>query len=47
MMGAVAEFERSMIRERRREGIEKAKDAGVYKGGMKTTNTDAIHTHIF
>lgn len=46
MMGAVAEFERSMIRERQREGIKKAKDAGVYKGGVKTTNADAIRTHV-
>ena len=46
MMGAVAEFERSMIRERQREGIEKAKEAGVYKGGVKKTNADAIRAHI-
>ena len=46
MMGAVAEFERSMIRERQREGIKKAKDAGVYKGGVKKTNAVAIRTHI-
>lgn len=32
MLGAVAEFERSMIRERQREGIEIAKSKGVYKG---------------
>ncbi|EIU63142.1 tnpR protein [Mycobacteroides abscessus subsp. bolletii 1S-154-0310] len=32
MLGAVAEFERSMIRERQREGIELAKAKGVYKG---------------
>ncbi len=32
MLGAVAEFERSMIRERQREGIEIAKTKGVYKG---------------
>ncbi|MEU9805455.1 recombinase family protein [Mycobacterium sp. NPDC050853] len=32
MLGAVAEFERSMIRERQREGIEIAKGKGVYKG---------------
>lgn len=31
MLGAVAEFERSMIRERQREGIELAKKRGVYK----------------
>jgi len=32
MMGAFAEFERAIIRERQREGIEKAKKKGVYKG---------------
>ena len=32
LLGAVAEFERSMIRERQREGIELAKKKGVYKG---------------
>jgi DNA invertase Pin-like site-specific DNA recombinase len=32
MMGAVAEFERSLIRERQREGIEIAKKRGAYKG---------------
>jgi len=37
MMGAVAEFERSLIRERQREGIEQAKKRGVYsiKGRTK------------
>ena len=32
LLGAVAEFERLMIRERQREGIELAKKKGVYKG---------------
>jgi hypothetical protein len=32
LLGAVAEFERSMIRERQREGIALAKKTGVYKG---------------
>lgn len=32
VMGAFAEFERSLIRERQREGIAIAKRAGVYKG---------------
>lgn len=36
MLGAVAEFERSMIRERQREGIELAKKRGVYKGRKPT-----------
>ncbi len=32
LMGAFAEFERSLIKERQREGIALAKKAGVYKG---------------
>jgi DNA invertase Pin-like site-specific DNA recombinase len=35
MLGAFAQFERSIIGERQREGIEKAKSKGVYKGGKK------------
>ena len=40
VLGSFAEFERNIIRERQREGIEKAKAAGVYKarhGGRKKT----------
>ncbi|MCT8973250.1 recombinase family protein [Microbaculum marinisediminis] len=32
MLGSFAEFERDLIKERQREGIEKAKAKGVYKG---------------
>ena len=32
LLGAVAEFERSLIRERQAEGIAKARQRGVYKG---------------
>ena len=32
MLGSFAEFERSLTRERRREGIALAKKAGVYRG---------------
>lgn len=39
MLGAVAEFERSMIRERQREGIELAKKRGVYKGRKPTEDS--------
>ncbi len=39
VMGAVAEFERSMILERQREGIALAKAAGKYKG-RKAALTD-------
>jgi DNA invertase Pin-like site-specific DNA recombinase len=40
IMGGVAEFERAMIRERQREGIAKAKQAGKYEG-RKSTMSDA------
>ncbi|MFP3580038.1 recombinase family protein [Arthrobacter sp. SIMBA_036] len=36
VMGAFAEFERSLIRERQREGIALAKRRGAYKGRKKT-----------
>ncbi|RYZ89576.1 MAG: recombinase family protein, partial [Proteobacteria bacterium] len=35
LVGAVAEFERSIILERQREGIAVAKAAGAYKGAKK------------
>lgn len=40
MLGAVAEFERSMILERQREGIAKAKQNGVYKGRKPSLNDE-------
>lgn len=40
MLAAFAEFERSMIRERQREGIELAKAAGKYKGRKPVVNAD-------
>ncbi|WP_433971023.1 recombinase family protein [Tunturiibacter lichenicola] len=40
MMGAFAEFERSLIRERQREGIALAKKAGVYKGRRPSLTPD-------
>ncbi|WP_144174879.1 recombinase family protein [Pseudomonas sp. Kh13] len=42
MMGAVAEFERAIIKERQREGIAKAKAKGVYKGRVKKVDDQAI-----
>lgn len=42
MMGSFAEFERSMIKERQREGIAKAKAKGVYKGRVKKVDDQAI-----
>lgn len=40
MLGAFAEYERTLIRERQREGIAKAKERGVYRG-RKHKITDA------
>lgn len=40
MLGAVAEFERSMILERQREGIAIAKKAGKYKGRKPALTDD-------
>jgi DNA invertase Pin-like site-specific DNA recombinase len=35
MLGAFAEYERTLIRERQAEGIAKAKERGVYRGRQK------------
>ncbi|AXC14011.1 Transposon Tn21 resolvase [Acidisarcina polymorpha] len=40
VMGAFAEFERELIRERQREGIALAKRAGVYKGRKRSLPVD-------
>ena len=40
VMGAFAEFERALIRERQREGIELAKKRGVYKGRKQKLPAD-------
>lgn len=42
MLGAFAQFERSIIRERQREGIEKAKRKGIYKGGKRTISREKV-----
>jgi len=42
MLGAVAEFERALIRERQREGIEIAKQRGIYKGRKPSLNAGQI-----
>ena len=36
LLGSIAEFERSLIRERQAEGIAKANERGVYKGRSKS-----------
>ena len=41
MMGAVAEFERDRLAERRAYGIKKAKEAGKYKGRKPTARAKA------
>ncbi|RED53484.1 recombinase family protein [Aestuariispira insulae] len=42
VIGAVAQFERSMIKERQREGIAKAKEAGKYKGRKRSIKRDQV-----
>jgi DNA invertase Pin-like site-specific DNA recombinase len=43
MLGAFAEYERTLIRERQREGIAKAKERGVYRGRQqKITDTATL-----
>ncbi len=43
ILGAVAEFETDIRKERQREGIEKAKANGVYKGRKPSIDVAAIH----
>lgn len=42
VMGAFAEFERALIRERQREGIALAKQRGVYRGRKKCLLPDQV-----
>ncbi len=42
VMGAFAEFERSLIKERQREGIALAKQRGVYRGRRKALTADQV-----
>jgi DNA invertase Pin-like site-specific DNA recombinase len=42
VMGAFAEFERALIHERQREGIELAKQRGAYKGRKKSLSEAAV-----
>jgi DNA invertase Pin-like site-specific DNA recombinase len=42
MLGAVYQFERSMLLERQKEGVQQAKAAGKYKGGKPRVDTEAI-----
>ena len=42
VMGAFAEFERALIRERQREGVALAKQRGVYRGRKKALSEEAV-----
>ena len=42
VLGMVAQMERGFIKERQREGIERAKVAGVYAGGKRRLDHDYI-----
>lgn len=42
VMGAFAEFERELIKERQREGIAIAKQRGAYKGRRKALSPDQV-----
>ena len=46
ILGAVADFELSMIKERQREGIAKAKARGVYKGGHHQKTKPEVKTKV-
>ena len=41
-MGAFAEFERALIRERQREGIAIVKQRGAYRGRKKSLSDDNL-----
>jgi DNA invertase Pin-like site-specific DNA recombinase len=42
VLGMVAQMERRFIRERQRDGIDRAKAAGVYRGGKRRLDHDRI-----
>jgi len=42
VMGAFAEFERALIRERQREGIELAKKRGAYRGRRRSLSEEQV-----
>ena len=42
ILGAVAEFENDLRRERQREGIERAKSRGAYRGRPSSIDADAV-----
>jgi len=42
VLGMVAQMERRFIKERQRDGIERAKTNGIYKGGKRRIDRDAV-----
>lgn len=46
MLGAVAEFETAIRRERQQEGIEKAKAAGVYRGRKARIDPERVRAML-
>jgi len=42
VMGSFAEFERTLLKERQKEGIALAKRRGAYRGRKKTLSEDKI-----
>lgn len=42
LLGSVAEFERSIMRERQAEGIARAKERGVYKRRAKALTDEQV-----
>lgn len=42
VMGAIAQFERELIRERQREGIALAKLRGAYRGRKRSLTADQV-----
>lgn len=46
ILGAVSQFERSMILERQAEGIAKAQERGVYKGSKRKADYTKVHNMV-
>jgi DNA invertase Pin-like site-specific DNA recombinase len=44
VLASIAEFEADIRRERQREGIDRAKAAGIYKGRKPTVDVAAVRT---
>lgn len=44
ILGSIAQFERTLIRERQAQGIAKAKELGVYQGRSKSLGSEEVKT---